>query len=45
MRTGHTDVCSCSRCRDDYAFVASLRLKAGFASELTQEIDPNLPLA
>jgi N6-L-threonylcarbamoyladenine synthase len=27
------------------AFVASLRLNAGFASELTQEIDPNLALA
>lgn len=27
------------------AFAASLRLKAGFASELTQEIDPNLALA
>ena len=27
------------------AFAASLRLQAGFASELTQEIDPNLALA
>ena len=27
------------------AFAASLRLKAGFESELTQEIDPNLALA
>jgi N6-L-threonylcarbamoyladenine synthase len=27
------------------AFAASLRLNAGFRSELTQEIDPNLPLA
>ena len=27
------------------AFAASLRLKAGFASKLTQEIDPNLALA
>ena len=27
------------------AFAASLRLNAGFASELTQEIDPNLALA
>lgn len=27
------------------AFAAALRLKAGFASELTQEIDPNLALA
>jgi N6-L-threonylcarbamoyladenine synthase len=27
------------------AFAASLRLKKGFASELTQEIDPNLALA
>jgi N6-L-threonylcarbamoyladenine synthase len=27
------------------AFAASLRLKEGFASELTQEIDPNLALA
>lgn len=27
------------------AFAASLRLSAGFSSELTQEIDPNLPLA
>lgn len=27
------------------AFAASLRLKAGFKSELTQEIDPNLALA
>ena len=28
-----------------FAFAASLRLKAGFQSELTQEIDPNLVLA
>ena len=27
------------------AFVALLRLQAGFESELTEEIDPNLPLA
>ena len=27
------------------AFAAALRLRAGFASELTQEIDPNLALA
>jgi N6-L-threonylcarbamoyladenine synthase len=27
------------------AFAASLRLQAGFASKLTQEIDPNLALA
>jgi tRNA A37 threonylcarbamoyltransferase TsaD len=26
------------------AFAASLRLEAGFASELSQEIDPNLAL-
>jgi len=27
------------------AFAGSLRLKEGFASKLTQEIDPNLALA